>query len=192
MSSNNHKCFDVSADTVQVPTGGGPNNSNDDNFEVLVAKASSHTANPYKCPAVYSPDKFKSILETQPAEAFRKELVSTRIVRSLNMYNAMSSSAPRNTKVQLPAVQALLTKLHQRNILGSHQSLQKLFTQLDNNSDGSLSKNELSLMAMKLKIKICQSDINWLFNLLDSNHDGRIQFEELHRFVQQYYNELIK
>ena len=57
-----------------------------------------------------------------------------------------------------------------------------VFTEIDKNKDGYISKSELRLSQKKLSL----DELNELMNQIDQDHDGKITFEEVKQMALKY------
>jgi len=64
----------------------------------------------------------------------------------------------------------------------SASNLKKTFDEFDGNNNGYLELNEVVKMAEKLSIPATISYINDFFKTIDTNHDGKVSFEEFYSF----------
>ncbi|XP_050226447.1 probable calcium-binding protein CML23 [Mercurialis annua] len=77
-----------------------------------------------------------------------------------------------------------MAKPNPSSLVGSMDEIRKVFTELDKNSDGKISSDELIQSLSKLGTKLSIDDVQYMMKDFDKDGNGYIDFDEFVEFIQ--------
>ncbi|XP_075853662.1 uncharacterized protein LOC142864347 [Microcebus murinus] len=91
--------------------------------------------------------------------------------------------ADHDGAISLPEFLAAMGKAVQGS--GGEQDLQATFRSFDQDGDGYISRDELRQAMVKLGVQLTDEELDDLLGEADTDHDGKVDFEEFSRVLDQ-------